>query len=209
MSVIICCGHGGLVNGQYQDLNAEKTPPDYKSYVFPDGFTVYEGVVNRQIAGRLTRLLKVANVGYHDLNILSNFDMPLHQRVKKINDIYQKDKNAWLLSIHSNKMTRDGEGASLPGRGCETYIAINAGKKSQAIQVIAEKHYKNDGHRYRGSNTANFYILKNTNCPAILVENYFYTNRQDAEFLMSPPGQEKIASTLFKIIKETGMIFAD
>lgn len=202
--VLIDCGHGGMINGVYQDLSANKG--DFKEYTFePNGPTVYEGVINRQIAGRLIRRLKIAGIPFHDLNSHEQVDTPLVQRVNKINSLNLPDK--WLLSIHSNKMTEDKSGASINARGCETFIAQNASKKSQQIQLIAEKHYKADGHRWRKSQTAGFYIIKHTNCPAILVENYFYTNLQDAQFLLSEQGQEKIAETLFKIVKEVGTIF--
>lgn len=193
--VIIDCGHGGMIDGQYQCIAGHA-----KHYKFPDGFTVYEGVENRKIAQRLIAKLKAANIEYLDLNSTDQRDTPLLDRVKRINSINKPGK--WVLSIHSNKMTEDGEGPSLNARGCETYIAINASKKSQQIQLIAEKQYKDDGHRWRRSMTANFTMVSKTNCPALLTENYFYTNRQDAEYLVSDKGQEHIAETLFKICKQ-------
>lgn len=197
--IIIDCGHGGMINGVYQDLASTKG--DHKKYTFLDGFTVYEGVENRKIAQRLIYKLKALGIPFIDLNSTDPKDEPLLSRVKRINDIYSGNKNAWLLSIHSNKMTEKGEGDSLTGRGCETYIGTNAGKRSNYIQQVAEGIYKADGHRWRGSKSANFTMVSKTNCPALLTENYFYTNRQDAEYLVSDKGQEHIANTLLKIIK--------
>jgi N-acetylmuramoyl-L-alanine amidase len=48
----------------------------------------------------------------------------------------------------------------------------------------------------------NYYVLKNTNCPAFLVENLFYDNKQDAQFLLSTQGQTRIARCLFNTVKE-------
>src|SRR5690606_33000140 len=101
-NVIIEVGHGSLYNGIYQDLNAAKG--DFKEYTFvPGGPTVYEGLVNRQIAGRLIRRLKVAGIPFYDLNSHNLMDTSLERRVQKINELDLKNK--WLLSIHSNKMT--------------------------------------------------------------------------------------------------------
>ena len=49
---------------------------------------------------------------------------------------------------------------------------------------------------------ANFYILKNTTCPAVLIENFFMTNKKDYNYLMSEKGQNKIAKVIFDAIKE-------
>jgi N-acetylmuramoyl-L-alanine amidase len=197
MRVLIECGHGGMINGEYQCL------ANGKRYTFKkDGLTVYEGVVNRQIAQKVIKRLQLAKIPFIDLNSEDQTDMPLGERTRIINNLYKTDKNLWLLSIHSNAYGTEIVGDGEKPNGCETFVAINAAKRSQMIQLIAEKHYKADGYKWRGSKTANFWMLRESDCPALLVENLFYTNRKDAEFLLSPNGQNKIADTLYKIIKE-------
>jgi N-acetylmuramoyl-L-alanine amidase len=196
MKPVLECGHGGMINGVYQCVAVGK------QYTFEDGFTVYEGVVNRQIARRLAHKLTAASIPHIDFNSCDETDMPLRDRTAKINDLYKKDKSLWLLSIHSNAFGDGIKGSSHSPNGCETFIHTLAGKRSEYIQSVAERHYKANGHKWRGSKTANFWMLKDTHCPALLVENYFFTNRADAEFLVSDVGQEKIANTLFAIIKE-------
>lgn len=39
---------------------------------------------------------------------------------------------------------------------------------------------------------ANFYVVKNTACPAVLTENLFQDNHDDVDFLASPEGKAKI-----------------
>ena len=47
-----------------------------------------------------------------------------------------------------------------------------------------------------------FYIIKNTNCPAVLTENLFMdTLKPDCEFIMSDAGVETIAQLHFDAIK--------
>ena len=38
-----------------------------------------------------------------------------------------------------------------------------------------------------------FYILKNTLCPAVLTENFFMDTKKDCDFLLSENGRELIA----------------
>jgi N-acetylmuramoyl-L-alanine amidase len=197
MAVIIDSGHGGMIDGKYQCLAVGKR------YTFEsDGLTVYEGVVNRQIAKKLMQRLDLAKLKYFDLNSDNQVDTPLVQRTNLVNNLYEKNRGLWLLSIHSNAFGDSVSGSGSSPNGCETYISINAGKKSQQIQLIAEKYYKEDGYKWRGSKSANFWMVKHSKCPALLVENLFFTNRKDAEFLLSEQGQNKIADTLFKIVKE-------
>ena len=42
---------------------------------------------------------------------------------------------------------------------------------------------------------ANFYILRRTLPPAVLVENFFMDSRPDCAFLLSPEGQQAIVNT--------------
>ena len=44
----------------------------------------------------------------------------------------------------------------------------------------------------------NFYILRHTLCPAVLVENFFYDNPDDLRFLESEEGQARIVEALMK-----------
>jgi N-acetylmuramoyl-L-alanine amidase len=46
-----------------------------------------------------------------------------------------------------------------------------------------------------------FYVLRKTTCPALLVENLFFDNRREAEFLLSDVGRRQIAEALFTSIQ--------
>ena len=39
---------------------------------------------------------------------------------------------------------------------------------------------------------ANFYIVKHTDCPAVLTENLFQDNKEDAAYLLSEQGKAAI-----------------
>ena len=57
------------------------------------------------------------------------------------------------------------------------------------IRTATGDHRK--GHPLRPK-TANFYILRYSNCPAVLTENLFMTNATDCAFLLSADGREVI-----------------
>ena len=47
---------------------------------------------------------------------------------------------------------------------------------------------------------ANFLVLRNTNCPAVLLELGFLTNVEDRNLLTSEKGQEQIARDIYKAL---------
>ncbi len=48
----------------------------------------------------------------------------------------------------------------------------------------------------------NFYILRHTLCPAVIVENFFYDNPDDLRLLESEEGKEKIVKVIVEGIGE-------
>lgn len=85
--------------------------------------------------------------------------------------------------------------------------------KSDELANIASKWYKRlfpefpfresktEGGEYKNKEAA-FTVLTKTICPAFLVENLFYDNLDEAKFLLSQEGQQRIATCLFEIVKE-------
>ena len=46
-----------------------------------------------------------------------------------------------------------------------------------------------------------FYICRKTSCPAVLVENFFYDNKEECNWLLKTETKERIARALFKGIE--------
>ncbi|MBO5816007.1 MAG: N-acetylmuramoyl-L-alanine amidase [Bacteroidales bacterium] len=42
----------------------------------------------------------------------------------------------------------------------------------------------------------NFYILRHTHCPAVLIENFFMDNKKDLAYLLSQEGRRDILETI-------------
>lgn len=193
---LLDAGHGGMIDGKYTTAPA-------KMYQFPDGLTVYEGVINRGITDRLADLMAKDRISYqyiHDPAI----DTTLADRVHRA-DAFSKIPGVIYLAIHSNA------GGSR-GFGFEVFTSKGQTKSDPVASIICDKyeaHFgKAKGMPLRTDLTdkdkdkeADFYVLRKTKCPAVLVENLFFDNREEAEFLITPIGQQAIALCLLDAIK--------
>lgn len=220
---IIDAGHGGIdpktkkyttaPSKMYEFLD-DKGNPD-KRFLDPKGNptnAIYEGVVNRSIATMLIELLEENGIKYYEQTVSSVADISLKDRVAFANDTYRSNRNVYFLSIHSNAsgiVPSPGVG-SARARGLEVFTSVGQ-SKSDDLADIAAKWYKKEfpDFRFRQDMTdgddvkeENFYVLRKTACPAFLVENLFFDNSNEADFLMSEAGQMRIATCLFKIVKE-------
>ncbi len=106
-------------------------------------------------------------------------DVSLAERCKICND----SAADYFLSIHTNAAGNDGW---YNAAGWEAYIVARGGQAEQLadkIQAIAIPLLEvND----RGVKVANYYVLRNTDCPAVLVEHGFHTDREEVERLKDP-----------------------
>lgn len=124
-------------------------------------------------------------------------DILLRLRVKRVNEIYKKNKNCILISIHCNASSSDGNWHG--AKGWSVFVSQNASNNSKRLaKTIYEEAEKAGlkGNRYVPNEkywTASLAMCRDTNCPAILTENLFQDNKQDVEFLLSKEGKEKIA----------------
>lgn len=76
---------------------------------------------------------------------------------------------------------------------------------TQSLQIadIIQKHFmKNISLQNRGVKQAGFLVLWKTTMPSLLVETGFISNEQDAKFLLSPDGQDKIAYSIFQAFRD-------
>ena len=112
-----------------------------------------------------------------------------------------KFKPVILLSLHSDAFTKE----SANGWSAFTYYGET---KSDKVATILYEEAKKARLKLRTDfsdgdpdKEANFYILRKTNCPAVLIENLFMTNKKDYQFLMSEKGQNKLAKMIFKAIQ--------
>lgn len=189
---ILDAGHGGITKeGRYTTAPA-------KMHEFTDGLKIYEGVVNRQITELVYKQLENKQIDFA-LVYDEVEDTPLSQRVTIADNIYRKDKRAIYLSIHSNA----GGGA-----GFEIFTSPGQTKSDKVANIFCETYKKHfPDFKFRADladgdadKEADFYVLRKTDCPALLVENLFFDNRKEAEFLLSAEGQRQIADCIVNCI---------
>ena len=163
----------------------------------PDG-RLKEYACTREIADRLVTGLQ--NEGIDAMRIVpGENDVALFERVRRVNAI---GKDAILVSIHCNAM---GSGAEwMPANGWSVFVGNNASMNSRRLARQLAQAALNRKVKVRRPSpqklywTANFYICQKTNCPAVLVENFFQDNKEDVEFLLSEEGKQCVTNILLE-----------
>jgi N-acetylmuramoyl-L-alanine amidase len=193
-------GHGGIINDKYQ--SAGKRSPK-----FDDGTVLYEGVNNRDIANKLITAMIKDNIKHIDI-VSSQLDVSLRARVERANKLALTTPCVYI-SIHSDA---NGDGVNWDtASGLSVFTSIGDTGKSDdfAELVISElqvnfsnsvkwRTEKSDGDQDKEEN---FYVLKNTNCPAILCELGFHTNKDEAIKMLTPEWKEKVVKSIISAIK--------
>jgi N-acetylmuramoyl-L-alanine amidase len=191
--VVLDAGHGGLINGVYQ-TKGKRSP------VWDDGSQYFEGVGNREIYKKLRAKLTANCIEVYNPNE-SDIDMPLRTRTSKINDYIKNnsDKKFVGISIHSNGFSKE----SAHGWSVYTYTKASEDSKKLSSLLAKEMKVQFPDRRLRGEKTAGFWMLKHTNCPFVLTENFFMTNKDECQnILMNEEKQDKIVDIHFNAIME-------
>ncbi len=178
--------------------------PGKRSPVWSDGSQLFEWEFNRDIGMRIMTRLKGEDIPYF-ICTEDDKDTPLSIRVKTCNNIYKEEKKkgniAYVLSLHAN---------AGGGTGWEIYTSVGQ-TSSDAIAEEFFKQAKIDFPEFKmrtdyldkdSDKEANFYILKNTSGPAVLIESFFMDTERDCKFIMSDEGRERIAQSYFEVIKK-------
>lgn len=201
--VFLDAGHGGLDKaGKYVTAPSKQFKHD-KGEFHGDGW-FYEGVFNRTLTDRVAA--KLTNLGVSNIIVSHEYlDISLHYRVDLANWYHKNYKKGLYISNHANASS------SGRARGFEVYTTRGTTKSDQ----VATLHYKNvqdllgDRIKYRPERSdgdadreANFFVIKNTAMPAILVEHLFFDNFDDASLLMDDEIIERFAEAQVRTVIE-------
>lgn len=195
--ILLDAGHGGIIDGNY-------VTPGKRSPKWEDGSQYFEGVGNRIIRRILAEKLDKANIPYHYITS-GQSDIDLDDRVDIINAYCRAygTNNCLLISIHSNGFKKES------AHGWEVYTTRGTTKSDPIATLLfseMKKQFPNNTFRVDKKDgdvdkEANFYIIANSKCPAILSENFFYTNKVECkEILMNTEKLDKIAEAHFQMI---------
>lgn len=137
-------------------------------------------------------------------------DISLNERVRRINKEYTNRKRQGyqcvLLSVHIN--AAGGDGKWHDASGWTGWVSKNSSKNSKRMAQLLYNEAESLG--LKGNRwvpeckywEANYKILHDSNCPAVLTENMFQDNKEDVKFLLSDEGKEKIVKVHIEAIKK-------
>ncbi|MDX1463485.1 MAG: N-acetylmuramoyl-L-alanine amidase [Marinirhabdus sp.] len=175
ITVVIDVSHGGSDAGMQHDHLAEKD-------------------LVRQIAAKMEALNSDANIQLH-FTRRSDENIPLHHRVGYINSL----EPDMVLSLHINANEKS------EASGVSVFYSDNSSHKTQSksfADTISSLFEAEGLFSAATAKTAPFYILKNSQAPAVLVELGYLTNADDREKLINSEIQEAIAKTLLLAIDQ-------
>lgn len=197
LTIYLDAGHGGTdAAGRY--TTAPSKMFKHASGAFHDGSTFYEGVSNRVFAALVTDTFKAK--GYEVVPCFDAVaDTSLASRANIANRHFKQlirhdgQAQGLFLSLHSD--AHNGK-----ARGFTCYSAENARTSALAAAAITETLKSalvpTFGVTARSPKQKNFSVLRNTVMPAVLVENLFFDNLQDATLLMRQDYQKAFALAL-------------
>ncbi len=168
----------------------------------PDG-SFLEYLWNRQVADLV--LSRLRSVGLDaDLVVTETNDISLRTRAMRVNRICDRlgARNVLLVSIHSNAAGNGRIWMYAQGWSCYT----SPGKtKADALaecmydsfaRAFPEKRMRRDLSDGDSDQEVDFYILTKTKCPAVLLENFFFDNREECAWLLREETKERIADAV-------------
>ena len=174
----------------------------------PDGLFL-EYLWNRQVADLILEGLVSAGVDA-SLVVTETNDVSLRNRVNRVNTICNRlgASNVLLVSIHANAA---GNGSAwMNAKGWSCYTSKGKTKSDQVAECLYdafEEEFQDRKIRKDMSDgdrdwEENFYVLQKSKCPAVLLENFFYDNREECAWMLLEETKRRIADAAVKgIIK--------
>ncbi len=203
MKILIDCGHGIDTPGKRSpdaSHNMTKSPYYFREYAWA-----------REVGAAVCCMLMFE--GYDaELIVSEEKDIPLRERTDRVNKICRvlgRD-NVLLVSVHVNAAKSDAQWHD--ARGWCAYTSPGKTKADDLATCMYEvaktefldpnlpyaqafnfggrqKPIRSDWTDGDADHEANFWMLTKTECPAVLVENFFQDNKEDVAFLKSDKGK--------------------
>ena len=192
MKVLIDAGHGIDTPGKRS----------------PDG-SFLEYLWNRQVADLILEGLVSAGIDA-SLVVTETNDVSLKNRVNRVNTICNRldASNVLLVSIHSNAAGNGSAWMNAKGWSCYTTPGKTGSDEFAECfydafsRAFPERRMRRDLTDGDSDYEENFYILAKTKCRAVLLENFFYDNREECTWMLQEETKRRIADAAVKgIIK--------
>jgi len=191
--ILFDLGHGGIDpdTGQYV------TAPN-KQHLHHDFGWFHEGEYNRTLMKEIDRLFQEYNSkAKSNEQIRYNWypydhqDVSLRSRVQSYNEMTNAQSKAVIISLHANASpNHNGRGFEIftsKGETLSDQYATMIGEEFNADPILVDSFafrtdYASDGDLDKESD---FYVLRKTIAPAVLVEHGFFDNLEDATLLIN------------------------
>ena len=173
INVVIDAGHGGHDFGVKHDDLLEKDLAD-------------------KISKKIEALNSDKNIKFFFTRNDDKF-VELAERTNFINSI----KPDLVLSLHVN------QNKNITASGFEIFVSdksVAYEKSNELAQKLVLDFEKNIPLKNRGVKKAPFWILKNSEVPALTLEMGFLSNTTDREYITSEEGQNQIAQTILNFV---------
>jgi|AntAceMinimDraft_16_1070373.scaffolds.fasta_scaffold09569_1 N-acetylmuramoyl-L-alanine amidase len=167
-------------------------------------YSIYEWILNRRVSKRLEMRCKELNIPYRVL-VNEDKDISRTERVRRSNECEQSIGKTILITIDHNAAPFDNSNEpSISDEYDEPKEVIANGKGLQVASGMEAYHYANNGRTKhfldvlgmnidkrlpgwysRGTKTARFQTIMETNMPSVTLECGFFDNKAEANFLNS------------------------
>jgi N-acetylmuramoyl-L-alanine amidase len=185
---ILDSGHGGIDQDTGQYVTAGKR-------MVKDGIKFYEGVNNRDNVKRI--MLGMKKAGLDCVDIVNDWrDISLAERVKRANKLNQERKCIYI-SIHSDANGNGKDWNSASGIG--TYVYEKGSKNSHDLAKYMHQELSCNFQgvaKDRKIKKCAFYVVRKTNCPAVLLELGFHTNFKEVNLMRTDEWKEKVVKSV-------------
>ena len=180
-SIVIDPGHGGVDDG----CIGKKTK-------------VTEKQLNLEVSLKLKKILEANNIKCtltrkNDAGLYKEYNSGYKKEdMQKRKEIIEKSNPSLVISVHMNSFTSSKQ------RGAQVFYGENnplSEKASKCIQSFLATDLEESN---KSSAVADYYILKCTNHPTVLIECGYLSNETDEKLLQEDDYQEKIAMAVYK-----------
>ena len=175
-------GHGGSDSGD----------------VGPNGYTEKEGafVISQKVASILNQSgAKVVMTRDSDVDVYGPNASARNELQARV-DVGNRVNSDIFVSIHCNAFVNPA------ANGTQTFYYGSSYQGQRLAQNIQEKMIEANGLRDRGISTCNFYVVKHSYMPAVLIETAFITNYDEEALLSDDEWQTTMAKAIAEGINE-------
>lgn len=175
-------GHGGSDSGA----------------VGPNGYTEKEGAfaISQKVASILNQSgAKVVMTRDSDVDVYGPNASARNELQARV-DVGNNANSDIFVSIHCNAFVNPA------ANGTQTFYYGSSYQGQRLAQSIQEKMIEANGLRDRGISTCNFYVVKHSYMPAVLIETAFITNYDEEALLSDDEWQTRMAKAIAEGINE-------